>query len=346
MSLDPLLSAPLQIQIHATAAILAMALGAIVLLLRKGTPLHKAIGRTYVGLMLVVATSAIFINEIRLIGPFSPIHIFVPVVYGGLAIAIWRIRKGDVQGHRAAMVTLYFLALMLTGAFTLLPGRRMHDVLFGAAAGWDAVADRHPAGPGRRGSAVAPADAEAATGGGLTTGFNTFDQWTRILLKPLLGQRPRPARQSGRRPHGVRNHRPCLARKRSILRGDGNRRTGISVAHRRRRSARLGRAQALGLPPARSRPPQEAPRRTAGGDHRGPRHDVPAAAALRERRSKDVAEAGLRRRRDAVRRLAGRSSATLPTRGRESGGRLAELLTKSCRASATRRSGRGARRGS
>lgn len=136
MSLDPLLAAPLQVQIHATAAIAAMVLGAIVLLLRKGTPLHKALGRLYVGLMLVVATSALFINEIRLVGPFSPIHLFVVVTYGGLAVAIWRIRRGDVVGHRAAMVTLYFGALLLTGAFTLLPGRRMHDVLFGAEAGW------------------------------------------------------------------------------------------------------------------------------------------------------------------------------------------------------------------
>ena len=136
MSLDPLLSAPLAIQLHAGSALSAMLLGAVVLLMRKGTPLHKALGRVYAVLMLVVATSAIFINELRIIGPFSPIHIFVPVTYGTIAIAIWRIRMGDVIGHRAAMVSLYFGALFLTGAFTLLPGRRMHDVLFGAASGW------------------------------------------------------------------------------------------------------------------------------------------------------------------------------------------------------------------
>jgi len=136
MSLDPLLSAPLQVQIHATAAVAAMLLGAVVLVRRKGTPVHKLLGRLYAALMLVVATSALFINEIRLWGPFSPIHIFVVVTYVSVAVAVWRIRQGDVVGHRAAMVSLYFGALFLTGAFTLLPGRRMHDVLFGAAAGW------------------------------------------------------------------------------------------------------------------------------------------------------------------------------------------------------------------
>ena len=136
MSLDPILAAPLQIQIHATCAVLAMILGAIMLIRRKGTPSHKLLGRVYVVLMLAVATSALFINEIRLWGPFSPIHIFVLVTYTAVFMAIWNIRRGNVEGHRAWMVSLYFGALFLTGAFTLLPGRRMHDVLFGAASGW------------------------------------------------------------------------------------------------------------------------------------------------------------------------------------------------------------------
>lgn len=136
MSLDPLLGAPLQVQIHATAALAAVVVGGTVLLLRKGTRLHKALGRTYAALMFVVATSALFINEIRLVGPFSPIHLFVLLTYVSLAMAVWHIRHGRMEQHRAWMVTLYFGALVLTGAFTLLPGRRMHDVLFGAAAGW------------------------------------------------------------------------------------------------------------------------------------------------------------------------------------------------------------------
>jgi uncharacterized membrane protein len=87
-------------------------------------------------LMLVAATASIFINEIRLIGPFSPIHLFTVITYAGLAHGIVAIRRGDVHTHRATMQALYFLALLLAGAFTLLPGRRMHDVLLGAGAGW------------------------------------------------------------------------------------------------------------------------------------------------------------------------------------------------------------------
>jgi uncharacterized membrane protein len=136
MSLTPLIEAPLQVQIHAVAALAALVLGALVLFRLKGTPLHKAMGRAWVVLMLVAAGSSIFINEIRLIGPFSPIHIFSVVTFVGVAQGIIEIRRGNVRAHRAAMQGLYFFALIIAGAFTLLPGRRMHDVLFGAAAGW------------------------------------------------------------------------------------------------------------------------------------------------------------------------------------------------------------------
>lgn len=137
MSLAPLLTAPLAIQIHATAAIAAFFLGGLVLWRRKGTPLHKALGRVWVVLMLVTATSSLFINEIRLIGPFSPIHLFAVLTYAGIGQALWAIRvERNVKKHRAAMQGVYVGALLLAGAFTFLPGRRIHDVLFGANAGW------------------------------------------------------------------------------------------------------------------------------------------------------------------------------------------------------------------
>lgn len=136
MSLTPLIDAPLQVQVHAVAAIAALLLGAMVLFRRRGTPLHKAMGRVWVVLMLIAAGSSIFINEIRLIGPFSPIHIFSIMTFVGVAQGIREIRRGNVAAHRAAMQGLYFFALILAGTFTLLPGRRMHDVLFGASAGW------------------------------------------------------------------------------------------------------------------------------------------------------------------------------------------------------------------
>lgn len=85
MSLQPLIESSVAIQIHAACAIAALVLGAFILWRRKGTPLHKALGKLWIGLMLIVATSAWFINEIRMIGPFSPIHIFSIMTYAGVA---------------------------------------------------------------------------------------------------------------------------------------------------------------------------------------------------------------------------------------------------------------------
>jgi len=137
MTLTPLLDAPLATQIHAFSAILALLTGAFVLWRGKGTALHKALGRIWVVLMLITATSALFIQDIRMIGPFSPIHLFSLVTYWGLfqglrAIIVHR----DVERHRAEMRGLYAGALMIAGAFTFLPGRRMHMVVFGPDAGW------------------------------------------------------------------------------------------------------------------------------------------------------------------------------------------------------------------
>lgn len=138
MDATALASASPAIQLHAGAAILAFLLGTLVLLLKKGSPLHKAMGRVWVALMLVVALSSFFITEVRLLGPYSLIHALSVLTLLGLVQAVRAIRRGDVKAHRATMVGLYGGALILAGAFTLVPGRRMHAVLF-ADGGWAAA---------------------------------------------------------------------------------------------------------------------------------------------------------------------------------------------------------------
>jgi len=55
MDFASLTSAPLAIQVHAYAAIAAFALGVVQLARAKGTAGHRALGYTWVGLMLIVA---------------------------------------------------------------------------------------------------------------------------------------------------------------------------------------------------------------------------------------------------------------------------------------------------
>ena len=131
MTLDPLLSAAQPIPAHAVAALVALVAGGLQFALRKGTVLHRVTGWLWVGLMLLVALSSFFINDYRWIGPFSPIHILSVVTLFGLWEGLSAARRGDIAAHRAAMRSLYVFALIVAGTFTFLPGRIMHQVVFG-----------------------------------------------------------------------------------------------------------------------------------------------------------------------------------------------------------------------
>jgi uncharacterized membrane protein len=131
MSLGPLLSAPPPIPWHAFAALAALAIGATQLALPKGTTRHRAIGYTWAALMLVIAISSFWIQQIRLVGPFSPIHILSILVLITVPLAVWHAHRHRVAKHRKVMISLYVFALIGAGVFTLLPGRIMHAVVFG-----------------------------------------------------------------------------------------------------------------------------------------------------------------------------------------------------------------------
>ncbi|WFP60801.1 MULTISPECIES: DUF2306 domain-containing protein [unclassified Mesorhizobium] len=131
MSLGPLLSSPFPIPWHAFAAFAALAVGGAQLALPKGTSRHRAMGYVWAALMLVVALSSFWIQQLRVIGPFSPIHLLSILVLVTVPLAVWYAHTHKVTAHRSAMIRLYLFALLGAGIFTLLPGRVMHAVVFG-----------------------------------------------------------------------------------------------------------------------------------------------------------------------------------------------------------------------
>ena len=132
VTLSPLLNAAPVIQIHAFAAIAAFAVGAIQLSAPKGTIPHRLVGWLWAVLMLTVAISSLFIHEIRLWGPWSPIHLLSILVLVILPLAVLYARRHQVSRHRTAMLMLFTGALVIAGVFTFLPGRIMHSVAFGS----------------------------------------------------------------------------------------------------------------------------------------------------------------------------------------------------------------------
>ena len=131
MSLEPLLQASPTIQIHAFAAMSAFVLGIVQFTAPKGTIPHRAVGWLWVAIMAVVSVTAFFIHEIRLWGPFSPIHLLAIYTLIALPLAVRHARRHAVQHHSRAMIGIFTGGLIIAGLFTFLPGRLMHAVAFG-----------------------------------------------------------------------------------------------------------------------------------------------------------------------------------------------------------------------
>ncbi|RTE92575.1 DUF2306 domain-containing protein [Bradyrhizobium sp. LVM 105] len=132
MSLAQLLDAAPPIPLHAFAAMAAFFLGAIQLVAPKGRLPHRALGWLWVALMLVVALSSFWIHEIRLVGPWSPIHLLSIFTLATLVLGVMAARTHNVRRHRITMISIFFGALVVAGLFTFMPGRIMHTVIFGS----------------------------------------------------------------------------------------------------------------------------------------------------------------------------------------------------------------------
>ncbi len=131
MSLAPLLNAALPIPLHAFAAMAAFVLGLVQLLAPKGTLPHRTLGWIWVALMAVVAGSSFWIHEIRLVGPWSPIHLLSIFSLVMLVVGVLAARGHNVRRHKRTMVSIFAGALVIGGLFSFVPGRIMHAVVFG-----------------------------------------------------------------------------------------------------------------------------------------------------------------------------------------------------------------------
>jgi len=131
MSLAPLLDAAPAIPLHAFAAMAAFALGLVQFAAPKGTLPHRTLGWIWVGLMLSVAVSSFWIHQIRLVGPWSPIHLLSIFTLVMVPFGVWKAHLHQVAAHRLTMILIFTGALVIAGLFTLVPGRIMHAVVFG-----------------------------------------------------------------------------------------------------------------------------------------------------------------------------------------------------------------------
>lgn len=138
MSLTPLLEAPWVIQVHTFAAVAAFFLGLVQFTAPKGTLPHRTLGAVWVALMAAVVITSIFVRPsiqpgLPLSQWFSWIHIFTVLTAFGLVGGVQYLARGgaDLKRHKGPFLGIFIGGLVIAGAFAFMPGRIMHEVVFG-----------------------------------------------------------------------------------------------------------------------------------------------------------------------------------------------------------------------
>ncbi|MBC7415559.1 MAG: DUF2306 domain-containing protein [Herminiimonas sp.] len=120
--------------LHLASILPAFVIGTYMMVRRKGTPLHRRLGRIYMVLMLLTALVTLFMPA--QVGPrwldhFGFIHVFSLLVFYSVPRGWQAARRGNIRQHRGSMIGLYVGGLLIAGAFTFAPGRLLHDWVFG-----------------------------------------------------------------------------------------------------------------------------------------------------------------------------------------------------------------------
>lgn len=121
------------VYLHLSTIVPAFFIGSYLLLNRKGTPIHKFLGKVYMVLMLLTAFITLLIPAkvgLTFLDHFGFIHLFSFLTFATVIGAYLSIRMGNVKAHRFNMLGLYIGGILIAGAFTFVPGRLLHTWLF------------------------------------------------------------------------------------------------------------------------------------------------------------------------------------------------------------------------
>lgn len=138
MNLTPLLEAPLVIQIHVYSVLVAFFLGILQFVAPKGTLPHKTVGLIWLGAMIITTISSALIQ--RPVEPgdpfwarFSFIHGFTVLTAVGIFGGLFYLLRGGpaLKKHASPFKGIFIGGILIAGAFAFLPGRIMHEVVFG-----------------------------------------------------------------------------------------------------------------------------------------------------------------------------------------------------------------------
>ncbi len=131
MNFQVLWEADRAVQIHVLTVFVAIVLTLVILFSRKGTGLHKVLGRIWAVMMLITASVSFFIHDLNPPTGFSWIHLLSLVTLFSVSVGWWAARHGNIRRHKVNMLAVVIGGLVIAGGFTFMPGRIMHSLFFG-----------------------------------------------------------------------------------------------------------------------------------------------------------------------------------------------------------------------
>jgi uncharacterized membrane protein len=120
--------------LHLITVVPCFVMGTVLLLIKKGTTIHKRIGKWYMILMMITALVTLFMPADigpRLLNHFGWIHSFSVLTIYTVPTAYIAVKKGQIKSHKRKMILLYLGAIIIAGGFTFSPGRYLHELFFG-----------------------------------------------------------------------------------------------------------------------------------------------------------------------------------------------------------------------
>ena len=121
------------VYIHLAALLPAIFLGTYLLLFRKGTPSHKFLGKVYMVLMAFTGLWTLIMPSAQpepVFHHFGWLHLLSLLTIWTVPTAWLAARRGDIRGHRSAMIQLYVGGILIAGTWAILGEGRFLNVLF------------------------------------------------------------------------------------------------------------------------------------------------------------------------------------------------------------------------
>lgn len=124
----------LLIYFHLATVMPALLIGTYLMLNPKGTPIHRALGKGYMSLLLVTSIASFFMQAQigpKLWGHFGYIHILSVLTLYSVPMAYYTARTHNVKRHKRLMVLTYLGAIVVASFFAVLtPGRIFYKLIF------------------------------------------------------------------------------------------------------------------------------------------------------------------------------------------------------------------------